>query len=228
MPFFPLKDDNPVVRISFQYVTVALMLVCVAVFLIQQALGGAALEQFLRDYGMTGTTLLGGAGRDSWLPVALTLVSYTFVHADWMHLISNLLFLWVFADNIEDELGHGRFLLFYIACGIAAALAHILLSGEADLPLIGASGAISGVLGAYLLLHPHAKVLVVAFVPIPLRLPTYIVLGLWALLNVVNAFVDVGGGVAWWAHVGGLVTGILLIGPLTPRRRMSRSRTALR
>jgi membrane associated rhomboid family serine protease len=219
MPFLPLKDDNPVVRISFQYVTLGLIVACLLVFLAQLSLSEPAFEQFLRDYGVIADVLLHPeAARDFWLPPVLTLISYTFVHADWMHLLTNLLFLWVFADNIEDELGHWRFVLFYFACGIAAVFAHVIMSADVGLPLIGASGAISGVLGAYLLLHPHARVLVVAFVPIPLRLPTYVVLGLWALLNVVNALTDDAGGVAWWAHLGGFVTGVLLVGPLTPRR----------
>lgn len=225
MPLLPLKDDNPVVYIRYQYVTVSLIGACVAVFLWQLGLSEAALTRFVLDFGVSPAALLQGseaAGRTAGLPSLFTLLTYPFLHGGWLHLIGNLLFLWVFADNVEDALGHGRFLLFYFACGIAAALAHLLLSGDSLLPMIGASGAISGVLGAYLLRHPHARVLVLAYLPIPLRLPTYVVLGLWLGVNLAQALMGGDEGVAWWAHLGGFAAGMVLVGPLSPRRGVGR------
>ena len=218
MPMLPLKDDNPVVYIRFQYVTLVFIGLCLGVFIWQLGLDETALGVFMLDYGMTPVALLHPDAM-----ALLGLVSHTFIHGDWLHLLGNLLFLWVFADNIEDELGHVRFVIFYFLCGIAAALAHALLNSGSELPMIGASGAISGVLGAYLLLHPHARVLVIAYLPIPLRLPTFVVLGLWAVVNLIQALAGGDAAVAWWAHVGGFVAGVVLIGPLSPRRGMRRA-----
>ena len=138
-----------------------------------------------------------------------------------MHLIGNMLYLWVFGDNIEDAMGHGRFIAFFLACGVAGGLAHALANPDSLAPTIGASGAISGVLGAYLLLHPRVKVLVMAFTWwIHIRLPAYIVLGGWIVLQIANAIwlASPGSNTAWWAHIGGFAAGMALIVPLHRKR----------
>jgi membrane associated rhomboid family serine protease len=140
-----------------------------------------------------------------------------------MHLIGNMLYLWIFGNNIEDAMGHWRFLLFYLLCGAAAALAQVLQDPASEIPMIGASGAIAGVLGAYLLLYPRARVLVLVFLGFfvtTLRLPALLVLGLWFVLQFLNAAAagETGGGVAWWAHIGGFVAGLGLILVFRDRR----------
>jgi membrane associated rhomboid family serine protease len=139
-----------------------------------------------------------------------------FMHGGWLHLGFNMLFLWIFGDNVEDSMGHARFLAFYLACGVAAALAQALVNPSSTIPMIGASGAISGVLGAYLLLHPRATVRTVIFLGIfvtMMHLPALIVLGLWFLMQLVSAAFSTSGeaGVAFWAHVGGFVAGLALV-----------------
>lgn len=209
----PLKDDNPVVHVRFQYVTVCIMVVCVLVFVWQLFLPLSDAAALLYNFGAIPGAFAGEAGtvRDTALPVFLTAISHMFVHADFMHLAGNLMFLWVFGDNIEDELGHGRFLAFYLFCGLLALLTHGLVTSDTQIPVVGASGAISGILAAYLMLHPHARVLVLAFVPFPIRMPTYIALGLWAVFNLVSGLVDIRGedAVAWWTHIGGFAAGLI-------------------
>jgi membrane associated rhomboid family serine protease len=135
-----------------------------------------------------------------------------FLHAGWMHLISNMLFLWVFADNVEDAFGHWGFLVFYLICGIAGALAHTFLQPSSHAPLIGASAAVSGVLGAYIVLFPKARVWILLLMRLPLRIPAIWVLGGWFVFQIVSLVIateeDV--SVAWWAHIGGFVVGAIL------------------
>ena len=214
----PLKDDNPLEIIPFQYVTVGIILACVVVFLLQLASEGAITA----DFGMVPAALLGGETA-SGAPVAsaFSLITSIFMHGGWMHLIGNMLYLWVFGDNIEDAMGHGRFIAFFLACGVAGGLAHALANPDSLAPTIGASGAISGVLGAYLLLHPRVKVLVMAFTWwIHIRLPAYIVLGGWIVLQIANAIwlASPGSNTAWWAHIGGFAAGMALIVPLHRKR----------
>jgi rhomboid family protein len=209
--FIPLRDENPTTRLPV--VTVALIAVNVAVFILQvvapQGLESAVLRFGAVPFNITHfRSLAGTAG----VPPLLTLLTSMFMHASLFHLLGNMLYLWIFGNNIEDRLGPVRFVLFYFVCGIAAALTHILAQPGSRIPMIGASGAIAGVLGAYWLLFPHARVKTFIFlifyidvVPIPAG----IVLGLWFLLQILN--VGMGGGVAWFAHVGGFLTGILLI-----------------
>jgi membrane associated rhomboid family serine protease len=217
----PLHDENPLRHIRFQYVTVALIAACVVVFLYQSGLPPAAGERFIYRFGAIPAVLFGHRELPpdlAAIPAHLTLASSMFLHGGWMHLIGNMLFLWVVGDNVEDSLGHGRFVAFYLVCGVAAAMAHAATDTQSTVPMIGASGAISGVIGAYLVLHPRAPIhtLVLRMV---VRLPAYVVLGLWAGLQAINALGSLGaaGGVAWWAHVGGFVAGAILIVPL--RRR---------
>ncbi|MEL7049637.1 MAG: rhomboid family intramembrane serine protease, partial [Pseudomonadota bacterium] len=159
--------------------------------------------------------IFGGAspnvGQSIAVPESTTLLSYMFFHADIFHLGGNMLFLWVFGDNVEDAMGHVKFLIFYIACGIAAALLHAFMLPDSGLPLIGASGAVAGVIAAYLMLHPRVQVWVLAFKVIPLQISAALALGLWVAMQVVMVLVPQAGPVAWWAHIGGLIAGAILI-----------------
>lgn len=148
-----------------------------------------------------------------WLPDEAPLFTYAFLHADWMHLLSNMLFLFIFGDNIEDALGHVKYFLFYLGCAALAALAHLLAFPESYAPLIGASGAVAGVMGAYSLVYPHARVFVLAKIVwfIPLPVPAFWMLGFWFLTQIFYALVGSDQGVAWWAHIGGAVAGIVLV-----------------
>jgi len=214
----PLHDDNPTT--INPVVTITLIVVCFLVFLWQQALPVHDQARVLAGLGVIPAVLLGGASLPheyALLPVGATLFTSMFLHAGWMHLIGNMLYLWIFGNNIEDAMGHVRFIVFYLLCGVLAGVAHAFSEIGSEIPTIGASGAISGVLGAYLLLYPRAQVMV-AFPAFPLLwrpiyLPAVVVLGFWFLLQVINSALDAGqaGGVAWLAHVGGFVAGMLLI-----------------
>jgi membrane associated rhomboid family serine protease len=145
------------------------------------------------------------------VPEGLTLVTYQFLHSDILHLLSNMLFLWVFGDNVEDAMGHLKFIVFYLACGVAGGLAHAWMLPGSSLPLIGASGAVAGVIAAYLILHPRVRVWVLAFRLIPLRISAAWVLGVWAATQIVMVALAPFDQVAWWAHVGGMAAGAVLI-----------------
>lgn len=219
--FVPLKDDNPLKVIRFQTVTLVLVAANLIVFLFTGALAKAEFSNAIAmGYGVVPVELLHPSLA---LPVSLnpipepaTLLSYMFLHGSWMHLMFNMAFLWVFADNIEDAFGHFGFAIFYVLCGIAGAMAHAVMQPLSPVPLIGASGAVSGVLGAYLLLYPRARIWVIFFLPIPFRIPAVIVLGIWFALQILNVFapdpdpVAVAVAVAWWAHIGGFLTGLVL------------------
>jgi membrane associated rhomboid family serine protease len=215
----PLHDDNPLKNIRFQYVTVAFIATCVVVFLFQLTLEPTEEQAFIYGFGAIPAVLFGHSELPVVLPQApaqLTLVTSMFLHGGFMHLAGNMLFLWVLGDNVEDAMGHKRFVAFYLVCGIAAALAHALTEPGSKIPMIGASGAISGVIGAYLLLHPKAriKVLISYFL---VWLPAYIVLGFWIGFQFFSAAMatgGAGGGVAWWAHIGGFIAGMVLILPM--------------
>ncbi len=215
MPFLPLHDKNPRIRIDKPWVTWALILACCAVFLAESQLHPRQLEQLVFGLGIVPATLLGDRALvpDLFLvPPILTLFTSLFLHGDLMHLIGNMAYLWVFGDNIEDSMGHVRFLGFYLLCGVAAGLAQAAADPAAVTPTIGASGAISGVLGSYLILHPKARILVPIII-IPLYLPAYLLLIFWIgfqLFSAAAAGVD-SGAVAWWAHIGGFVAGMALI-----------------
>jgi membrane associated rhomboid family serine protease len=217
----PLKDDNPTRTVPF--VNYALIAACVLVFLWQMSLG-RQMQAAIYAYGLIPEVLLGDARLPPELavvPAWVTVLTSMFMHGGWMHLIGNMLYLWIFADNVEDRCGHGRFIVFYVLCGIAAALAQALPEPDSQIPMVGASGAISGVLGAYLLMFPRAHVLVL--VPLgPLsqlvRLPALLVLGLWFAMQLLSEmFGPPGAGVAFRAHIGGFVAGLALL-PLFRRR----------
>src|SRR4029078_5455503 len=151
------------------------------------------------------------------LPERFTLISYMFIHGSWIHLLGNMLFLWVFGDNIEDAMGHVRFIMFYLMCGIFAAVLHSWMNTTSDLPLIGASGAVAGVIAAYIILHPKVKVWVLALWRIPIRITAAWALGIWIPAQFGNLLFQSEESVAWWAHIGGLLAGATLI--LFMRRR---------
>jgi len=215
----PLHDDNPLTHIRFQYVTVSFIAACVAVFAYQFSLSEGADRAFVFGFGAVPAVVFGIKTLPAELtqaPGPLALVTSMFLHGGFMHLAGNMLFLWVLGDNIEDALGHKRFIAFYLIAGIAAALAHAATEPSSTVPMIGASGAISGVIGAYLVLHPKARIktLVSYFI---VWLPAYVVLGLWIgfqFLSATMATGGAGGGVAWWAHIGGFVAGAALIIPM--------------
>ncbi|MFA9462069.1 rhomboid family intramembrane serine protease [Thiohalorhabdus sp. Cl-TMA] len=216
----PLYDDNPTSRPPV--ITVTLIAVSVAVFLGQISLSEQAATVLIYRLGAIPAVVTGEVRLHPDLagavPAQATLFTSMFLHGGFLHLAGNMLYLWIFGNNVEDALGHFRFLLFYLAGGVVAALAHIYMDPVSEVPMIGASGAISGVLGAYLLLYPKAQVAVLIPIGIILqlvRLPAVVVLLLWFLFQFLsNLFASAqegGGGVAWMAHIGGFVAGILLL-----------------
>jgi membrane associated rhomboid family serine protease len=214
----PLHDDNPLRRIRFGYVTVVLIAACVLVQFYQWSLPPQAEHRFVLAYGAIPAVLFGTARLPpelAVLPAWATLLTSMFLHGGLMHLIGNMVFLWVLGDNVEDALGHGRYVAFYGLSGVAAALTHAALEPASTVPMIGASGAISGVIGAYLVLHPRSRIktLVLRFI---VDLPAFVVLGLWIAFQLVSVYMSgaSGGGVAWWAHIGGVVAGAILIAPM--------------
>lgn len=220
----PLRDDNP--TRTTPVVSYAIIAACVLAFLWQFSLGPQAGQAAIYALGLVPDVLLGDAALPPELavvPPIATVFTSMFLHGGWLHLIGNMLYLWIFGDNVEDSMGHGRFVVFYLLCRVAAALAQALPEPNSQIPMVGASGAISGVLGAYLLLHPRAHVLVL--IPLGLlsqlvRLPAMLVLGFWFLLQLLSELAAAdGAGVAFRAHIGGFVAGMVLI-PLFKRRRV--------
>ena len=222
----PLKDDNPT-RL-WPIVSYTILAGCVLVFLWQAGLGPEAGQRAIYAFGMIPAVLTGQAALPpevAVVPPAGTLLTSMFLHGGWLHLLGNMLYLWIFGDNVEDAMGHARFVVFYVACGVVAALAQLALDPGSQVPMIGASGAISGLLGAYLLLHPRAHVLVLiplGYLSQVLHLPAVVVLVLWFGLQLAQqlmAGTGGGGGVAFMAHIGGFVAGMALI-PLFKDRRV--------
>ena len=218
----PLRDDNPVR--SRPLVSWSLIGACVLVFLWQFSLSREAGQAVIYALGAIPVRLLGGAELPPQLqivPAYVTVFSSMFLHGGWLHLLGNMLYLWIFADNVEDRMGHGRFLLFYLICGVAAVAAQALPDPGSEVPMVGASGAISGVLGAYLLMFPQAQVVVLVplgFIFPVIRLPALLVLGLWFAMQLFESLGQGGGGgVAFRAHVGGFVAGLALA-PLMARQ----------
>lgn len=213
--FVPLKDDNPLRVIRFQYVSLALILInCVVFLLTGPLLGEEASMVAVTGYGVVPTELLDltrqGQQVLNPVPEPFTLVTYMFLHAGWLHLIGNLAFLWVFGDNVEDAFGHVAFALFFLLCGVVSALAHVMMTPDSHEPLIGASGAVSGVMAAYLLLYPKARVWILLFMRLPLKIPAWIALLGWFGLQILGLFMvePEGQAVAFWAHIGGFVMGL--------------------
>jgi len=207
----PLKDDNP--TSNKPIVTYFLIVLCILIFLIQLSSQSYKSGQLFYSYGLIPSVLMG----HNQLPLDLyavpsyvTIFTSMFMHGGFMHLLGNMLYMWIFADNIEDNLGPHKFLIFYLLAGIGAAMTQVLMDTQSQVPMIGASGAIGGVLGAYLINYPNARVLVLipfGFFSQLIKIRALYVLGFWFILQ----FISSGGGVAYAAHIGGFVSGMILI-----------------
>lgn len=212
----PLRDDNPTRRLP--WITLALIAANVGAFIYSLGLDQASLAAFWTRWAVVPARLLA----DPLAPAqALTVFTAMFMHAGWLHIIGNMLYLWIFGNNIEDIMGPFRYIIFYLVCGLAAAVAQLLLwRGDPTIPMLGASGAIAGVLGAYLVRFPYAKVdscLLLPFFATVVRLPALVVLAFWFVLQLLSGTISLvgttqsGGGTAWWAHIGGFLAGMLLV-----------------
>jgi len=230
----PLKDDVP--SRSMPIVTLVLIALNVAAYVYQLSLGfaadaggRAAAEAFVFEFGATPCRLTATCDRGDFPSPYVTVFTSMFLHGSPLHVAGNMLYLWIFGDNVEDSLGHGRFLLFYLLSGVAAAAAQTITSPTSTIPMIGASGAVSGVLGAYLLLFPYATILtlmIFGFFIRSVHIPAVIVLGFWIVLQLINGWLTMSasatgrgesGGVAWFAHIGGFLAGMLLLLLFRPR-----------
>jgi rhomboid family protein len=215
---FPIKDDQP--RYSTPYVNTFLIVLNILIFFYQWTLGPRAGDAFARIYGEVPSHLaafLAGSPRYTLPDVILPFFTSMFLHGSWMHVLGNMWFLYIFGDNIEDYLGHFKYLIFYLLCGLIAMSTQVAINPNSNVPTVGASGAIAGVLGAYFLLYPRARVLTWFFVFV-LYLPAWIVLGEWIVIQFLNGTATLSmthgrdvGGVAFWAHVGGFLAGMVLI-----------------
>lgn len=223
----PLRDDNPTVL--WPLVTVTFLLANIGVFLYELSLGPRLLNSFINQMGMVPATLVQIPVQRSigyWTPI-----SSMFLHGGWMHLLGNMLYLWIFGNNIEDSMGHSRFIIFYLLVGLVAAATHIILNPTSTVPTIGASGAVSGVLGAYLILFPRARIKTLItlgwFIHIT-HLPAWVLLIVWIGLQFLHqnfeATDPTSGGVAYAAHIGGFMAGLALILPFRKYRRRNLAR----
>ncbi|MBI3434964.1 MAG: rhomboid family intramembrane serine protease [Proteobacteria bacterium] len=212
----PIYDDDPLDRGARPYVTYAIIAANIAIFLIETGAGTAAQTAILVNFALFPVAVTGDVATGSVTPTALAALTYMFLHAGWLHIFFNMLFLWVFGDNIEDALGPLRFAVFYLACGVAAALTYVASDPASSAPLVGASGAVAGIVGAYLMLRPCAKVRVLVG-PVPVSLDAFWVLGFWVLVQIWHVLANDEPGVAWWAHIGGLAAGALLVIVMRPR-----------
>jgi membrane associated rhomboid family serine protease len=217
----PIRDTIHARR--FPLVNTTLIVLNVLVFLFEVSLGAGSLDRFVFSFGLVPANFWVGAGLARWRPLFTSM----FLHGSWLHLIFNMLALYIFGDNVEDRLGHLRYLVFYLLGGMLAGLAHVWAYQASELPTVGASGAIAAVLGAYLVLYPRARV--ITLIPIfffiqVIEIPAILYLGFWFLSQLLNGTFALagdtfqGGGVAWWAHIGGFVTGIVLVWLFAPRR----------
>lgn len=234
--FFPYKDDNP--RIVYPYVTYAIIAINLIVYIYQMGLGFVASQEFTLSFGLIPATFTNiprseiTAAYAQYLSQAsntriyldatpnspfITIFSSMFMHGGIWHLFGNMLFLWIFGDNVEGAFGHIRFAIFYLLCGIGAAAGQIFIDTSSMIPMIGASGAISGVLAAYMLRYPHARIHTFVFLFIiitTIQIPAFIVIGIWFATQVLSGVgalgTEAGGGVAWFAHIGGFLAGVML------------------
>jgi len=213
----PLRDTQP--SYTFPFVTVAIIVLNVLAFLYEFSMDPYEFNFFIAHYGVIPTRL-------EWMDVLTSI----FLHGGWLHLIGNMWFLWIYGDNVEDILGHSQFLIFYLLCGLAATMVHVVFNGDSRVPTIGASGAIAGVMGAYVVKFPHSKIttLVPVFVFITtMEIPAYLILLYWFVIQFFSGVGSMGhshlsqGGVAWFAHVGGFLAGVLLILVMRTQDRFS-------
>lgn len=221
----PYKDDNPTT--TFPLFTILFIALNTAVYF-WQLLSPAGMQKIVQSYGAVPAALMGSGTGQPFHP-ALTVVTSMFLHGGLFHLGGNMLYLWIFGNNIEDKLGHLRFVVFYLLGGAVAVYAHALTEPGSVIPMIGASGAVSAILGAYLLLFPRASVSTILFLGFFVRvvkLPALIVIGFWAIIQLVNGILikglQDGAGVAWFAHIGGFVFGVLAIKIFMSMRRPER------
>jgi len=219
--FLPLYDGVPLAYLKAPLVIRALIGACAAAWLLTGlGLLPVSEHRIVAGLGVIPAVLFGTAGLPQGLPLVpepITLVTSLFLHGSFLHLAGNMLFLWVFGDNVEDGMGHARFLVFFLLCGIVACLAHCLMNPASTAPLIGASGAIAGVVAAYLILYPRVKVWALYFGRLPLQVPAMYAIGFWILLQVGSAFLSGDQDVGWFAHLGGLAAGAALT-PMLRRR----------
>lgn len=216
MLFVPIWDMNHLKTVRFPYVTVGLITVNVIVyFLFETHVLLNSPAGFVNALSLRPRDVTSVKAFLEHIPEQFKLLSYMFLHGSILHLLGNMVFLFVFGDNVEDAMGHFRFIIFYLLCGVIAALVHSLVTSSPDVPLIGASGAISGVIGAYLMLHPNVRVWVLFPIPslpfFPLRFSAGFVIGVWIIYQILSAIYLRGDATAWWAHVGGFVSGVVLI-----------------
>src|SRR3954453_23285171 len=212
--FIPLHDANSLKHIKMQYVTIGLIVFDAVIYLFTVLHGQGFAEATAVSLGYIPAVAFDHAELPPQLelvPESFTFITYAFLHSDIFHLGGNMLFLWVFGDNVEDALGHVRYLLFYLLCAAAGAFVHGMVAQQSQAPLIGASGAIAGVVAAYLILHPRVKIWVLAFARIPLRLPAFVVLALWIGFQFVMFLAGGEEQISWGAHVGGIIAGALLV-----------------
>lgn len=217
---FPLRDTIP--NRSKSYGMWLIIIANTLVFLYQISLSEDQFLRVLHLFGLIPARIV----HPTWAELAgypaqwgVTLITHMFLHAGWLHFLLNMWMLWIFGDNVEDVMGPVRFLMFYLLCGLGAILAHLFFNLDSTLPVVGASGAIAGVMGAYLLLYPHARVVTfvpIFFLPFFFEVPAVIFLGIWFLIQIISglfflAIQGLGGGIAWWAHIGGFVIGMALI-----------------
>jgi len=225
----PIGDDDTGIR-RVHLIVILLLLANIGTFIYQLTLDQAELTRFVHAYGVVPyeITRLEDIPPLIDFPVLITLITSMFLHGGFLHIGGNMLFLWIFGDNIEDVMGHGRFLIFYLLCGIVAGLAQVMIDRDSMVPIIGASGAISGVMGAYLMLFPRGMVRVATlfvFIPIIFRMPAVIVIGFWFLIQAMSGYASlltldqqVEGGTAFFAHIGGFIAGMFLVWLFADRR----------
>jgi membrane associated rhomboid family serine protease len=209
--FIPIRDTVP--SSARPVLTYTIIAACVVIFGYQAALSEAGLSRFVDRFGMAPSHLFGAEG-DPLLGRMATLITCMFLHGGWLHLLGNMLYLYIFGDNVEDRLGHVGFVFFYLGTGMVGSLCQAVLDPGSTVHTIGASGAIAGVLGAYIVFHPHARVLAIVFIVIifqAIEVPAYLFLGFWFVLQLFQGVgalgAEAGGGVAWWAHIGGFAVG---------------------
>lgn len=206
----PLRDSAK--SHTFPYVNVILIALNLFIYVHEVLLEPYELNQVYYTFGLIPAEVLNAFYTGSALtPLLANFVTAMFIHGGWLHVLSNMLFLWVFGDNVEDALGHFRFLIFYLACGVAGGLVHTLMLPSSDIPLIGASAAVAGVIAAYLMLHPRVRIWVLVLRFIPIRISAATALGAWIITQLVMVLLPQVGPVAWWAHIGGLAAGAVLV-----------------